>query len=106
MDLMILAPSKPAWADDCNGCGRCCLAQQCEASQLVHGKIGDANCPELSFDGRVYRCAMIADEFVAASAKSGVSRWLLNRLAGGVGRGCGCPDDVELDLIARMEKRP
>lgn len=45
----------------CNRCGFCCLAQPCPAELAVHGpRKPGGRCPELSFNGDVATCGMIA----------------------------------------------
>jgi hypothetical protein len=49
------------YPNPCNRCGFCCLAQPCPAELLVYGpRPPGGKCPELSFDGDVATCGMIA----------------------------------------------
>ena len=54
------APSKPAEAAPCNGCGVCCAAEPCPLGMLVSGRRSGA-CAALSWndDAGAYRCGLV-----------------------------------------------
>jgi hypothetical protein len=102
MDFMILAPAKPPYRSTfCNGCGQCCLAVQCETSRQVFGDDDARICPALEWDnaGSLYRCRLIRTQFKEVTVMSFPEIGV-----GGVGKGCGCPDDVADDLVDLIER--
>jgi hypothetical protein len=75
-----LAPAKPAWGAECNGCGVCCLAEPCPVGMLVSLRLR-GRCAALRWDdaGRRYRCGLMSGAVVPARL---AARWI------GAGRGC------------------
>jgi hypothetical protein len=53
----LIKPGKPLYGDPCNGCGQCCLAEQCPISMSMFGDVGI--CPALVDAGDVWRCGLI-----------------------------------------------
>lgn len=54
---MTTKPEKPLYLSPCNGCGQCCLAEQCRVSVIVFGERD--LCPALVDAGERYACGLI-----------------------------------------------
>lgn len=52
------APTKPLYGQPCNGCGLCCVMQQCPVSAQLFGP--KELCPALEAVGEAYTCGLIA----------------------------------------------
>lgn len=84
----MIAPAKPPYGSQCNGCGACCRAQICGIGLIALG-IKDAfdddfvcgPCPFMRHDGEKFRCSLVETES-ADSAEPLIARTL------GIGRGC------------------
>lgn len=55
---MTLKPGKPLYGDPCNGCGLCCLSEQCPISLEMFGDVGI--CPALVDEGERWSCGLIS----------------------------------------------
>lgn len=56
---MVTTITKPLYGAPCNGCGACCLAEQCPLSVMVFGPA--PLCPALTRAGERWACGLIAD---------------------------------------------
>ena|SRR5215213_522630 len=54
---MTIKPAKPLYGDPCNGCGLCCLSEQCPISLDMFGDVGI--CPALVDEGERWSCGLI-----------------------------------------------
>src|SRR4051812_24495333 len=54
---MTSKPGKPLYGDPCNGCGLCCLSEQCPISLDIFGDVGI--CPALMDEGARWSCGLI-----------------------------------------------
>lgn len=52
-------PEKPLYRQPCNGCGLCCLEEQCAISEIIFGS--EPRCPALIDAGSRYACGLIAE---------------------------------------------
>lgn len=50
-------PEKPPYGSPCNGCGQCCIAQQCPISTALFGE--QEICPALEYYGQALGCGLI-----------------------------------------------
>ena len=48
---------KPPYGSPCNGCGMCCIAEQCGISVALFGK--QEVCPALEQAGRSWACGLV-----------------------------------------------
>ncbi|WP_186214471.1 hypothetical protein [Burkholderia gladioli] len=99
--VLPIKAAKPEFGSACNGCGLCCLAEQCELSVEVLGK--HDRCPALIEEANRFSCGLIAAPkvFVPAGemrthAEAVEWGWsalslLFSRMLG-AGRGCDSSD--------------
>lgn len=101
-----LAPRKPAYGANCNGCGLCCLAAPCPLGMLLSRRTQGA-CAALAWDEPLglYRCGALSQP--RQVLHQALPRWLrflavpLSKGLAGLGRRCiaagrGC--DSQLDV--------
>ena len=77
------APTKPAQAQPCNGCGFCCAAEVCQAGDLAGAT--SAPCEFMTFDDGRFWCFLVLTEKMA-----GMDPLIADAL--GVGGGCTVED--------------
>jgi hypothetical protein len=93
-----MAPPKPAWGDNCNGCGVCCAAEPCPVGVLVSGRRQGA-CSALEWQeaARRYVCGVVAAPERHLGAGLGriasIFPTLLQRM---ISAGSGCDSDARL----------
>lgn len=95
---------KPLYGDPCNGCGLCCIAQQCPISEGLFGK--QDICPAIERgDGKALVCGMVANP---ANYMTSVPDWGHQPLAAAfallLGAGSGCDGTTEDDEPARIDE--
>lgn len=101
-------PEYPGFLNPCNGCGLCCIAEQCPMSLDFFGE--QHRCPALVNLGPVYGCDLMQNPmpYVEAADPAKIDRWMPTgaeefpdvvrshlRLRMGIGRGC----DAEFEEI-------
>ncbi len=87
--------NKPPYGSPCNGCGACCLAEQCYLSLVTFGQ--SHPCPAIIRDGGRFACGLVErpDETVPDLVRvlgSDVTRRVAALL---VGAGLGCDSRME-----------
>ena len=95
------APTKPAMAKPCNGCGVCCAYAPCPVGVLISKRRTGA-CEALEWvdaESR-YRCGVLLDPGRYTGLRADWAQALARRLAGrmiSAGSGCDCSLEVERD---------
>ena len=97
-------PEKPAYGSPCNGCGMCCIAEQCPISQMLFGE--HDLCPALTRMGNVYACGLLCDTArYAVPVSDKVDSALRAAIAYLLGAGRGCDARlIEEDVPEGVEK--
>lgn len=54
-----MKPEKPLYREPCNGCGVCCILEQCKLSEEIFGQ--KTRCPALVDAGERYACGLVAE---------------------------------------------
>jgi len=97
---------KPLYGDPCNGCGVCCIAEQCCISLAIFGEA--EICPALEQAGRSMACGLVrntADYVPEIGAWGG--KTLTETFALMVGAGAGCDGTMsDADVAREAEFRP
>lgn len=89
MNFFIIVPEKPLYGEPCNGCGVCCRQQMCDVGQYLHPDLDKySECPELTWDGKQYRCGQLLDIADPLMLE-------FRKLIIGSGRGCCCRETSE-----------
>ena len=98
---------KPAYGQPCNGCGVCCIAQQCPISTALFGE--QERCPALEPAGHGFGCGVITN---TAAYVPDLPAWggqaLSDAFAVMLGAGDGCDGQTEdeyVGLLARWRLR-
>lgn len=93
-------PEKPAYGSPCNGCGLCCIAEQCPIGALL---LGEADlCPALTQMGNVKVCGLVADtkRYFNTLGRAELDTMLSNAIGYVLGAGRGC------DALMAGEEEP
>lgn len=94
---------KPKYGSPCNGCGLCCIAEQCPISLMAFGE--QLLCPALGTmgDGKGFGCGLIVatSQFIPPTGDERLDALLPGAIAYVLGAGRGCdsegPDDTVTD---------
>jgi hypothetical protein len=89
MSFALLSNQKPPEGTPCNGCGMCCQEQACMLSrEYLDSSV--APCIALQFDGRLYRCGLVANpgRYLGTPGWGDPALSPLFAEALGIGRGC------------------
>jgi hypothetical protein len=97
---------KPLYGDPCNGCGLCCIAQQCDISVALFGE--QEICPAIERAGHAIACGLVrstADYVPDMTAWGG--KTLTEAFALMLGAGAGCDGSAsDQDEAREAEYRP
>ena len=97
--LHVLAPTKPAVGQPCNGCGVCCASEPCPVGMLVSRRRHGA-CAALVWrhEAQRYRCGMIEEPAAHLPVPLRWAAPVAARLARRfVAAGIGCDSTVEAE---------
>lgn len=94
-------PVQPDYMTKCNGCGLCCIAEQCPISIAIFKEA--QVCPALESDGKTFFCGLMVDpkkynavfDLLLPVVNDGLDPNLLSAEAYGaiIGKGIGCDAD-------------
>lgn len=95
-------PTQPPHMARCNGCGLCCIAEQCPISLAIFNQA--QVCPALESDGSKFLCGLMVSpadynavfDLLLPVVKDGLDPNRLSAEAYGaiIGKGIGCDADV------------
>ena len=92
--------AKPAYGDPCNGCGLCCIAEQCPLSEAVFGKV--TMCPAIKQTGLKIICALADDpeSFMPLYVERFGAKEVKNAVLLLIGSGEGCDGCAEGEIVS------
>lgn len=98
------APEKPAYGSPCNGCGLCCIAEQCPVSEQIFGPRD--LCPALTRYGNAYGCGVIAEpaRFFRPTGREALDRVIPEAIAYLLGAGHGCDSEGDDETVTDADR--
>lgn len=96
------APEKPAYGSPCNGCGLCCIAEQCPIGELLLGP--HRICPALMDVGSAFVCGLMTNPELFY--KNGTDPERLRGIGKSVGLLLGAGRGCDAHLITEPEPTP
>jgi len=97
-----LKPSKPLYRQPCNGCGLCCIMEQCPLSVIAFGEV--ERCPAIVDAGDRFACGLIVQPERYFPPAEAAHAAMLVGIALGIGTFCDAIDaeGVDRDLVAEL----